>query len=184
MVAQNKIDDEKIENQQVKKEKSASGKSKKSRVSTAKKKESIRKEYDLLNEKYLRLNAEYANYKRRTEKEKGELGTYVRADVFLNLLTVKDDFNRLLDHLDEDKEKIVEGINLIAKKIDQYFEKYNVKPINALGQPFDPELHEALMMMPVEDEEDDHKVQQVLEEGYQIADRVIRHSRVVVGKKD
>lgn len=184
MVAQNKIDDEKIESPEDKKEKSESGKSKKSRVSSAKKKEISRKEYELLNEKYIRLNAEYANYKRRTEKEKSELGAYVRADVFLNLLTVKDDFNRLLDHLDEDKEKIVEGIKLIEKKIDQYFEKYNVKPIDALGQPFDPELHEALMMQPVEDEEDDHKVQQVIEEGYQIADRVIRHSRVVVGKKD
>ena len=135
-------------------------------------------------EKHIRLQAEFANYKKRTDRERDELGSFIRADILKNLLPVKDDFDRLLAHLDQDKEKIIEGINLIAKKVDQYFEQYNIKKIDAVGEEFDPEFHEALMMQPVEDEKDDHKVLQVLEEGYILNDKVIRHAKVMVGKKD
>ena len=144
----------------------------------------LQEKYSFINDKHVRLQAEFANYKKRTDKEREELGSYVRADILKNLLPVKDDFKRLLEHLDQDKEKIIEGIDLIAKKVDQYFEQYNIRKIKSTGEEFDPDYHEALMMQPVEKDEDDHKVLQVLEEGYMLGDKVIRHAKVMVGKKE
>ena len=144
----------------------------------------LQEKFSFINDKHVRFQAEFANYKKRTDKERDELGSYVRADILKNLLPVKDDFKRLLEHLDQDKEKIIEGIDLIAKKVDQYFEQYNIKKIESTGEEFDPDFHEALMMQPVEADEDDHKVLQVLEEGYMLGDKVIRHAKVMVGKKE
>ena len=143
----------------------------------------IEDQYEDLNDKYIRLKAEFANYKKRTDKEREELGTFIRSELIKSLLPIKDDFDRLIEHTDEDKTQIVEGIELIAKKVDQFLEQNNVKKIDSVGEEFDPEFHEALMMQPVEDEEQDHRVLQVFEEGYIIADKVIRHAKVMVGKK-
>ena len=145
--------------------------------------EKLKNQVGELNEKNLRLQAEFANYKRRNEKEKEELSTFIKMEVLKNFLPLKDDFSRLHEFLDHEPEKLSEGVTLIVKKIDQFFDSYHVKEILAEGAEFDPELHDALMMQPVEKEDLDNKVLQVFEPGFTINDRVIRHARVVVGKK-
>jgi molecular chaperone GrpE len=145
--------------------------------------DTLQEELDALNDKYLRLNAEYQNYRKRVEKEKSDIFKFGTEKLFADLLPVMDNFERALkvDDASKTNDKFHEGVLMIKKTFDEFFEKNGVKKIEALGQPFDPEIHHAVLSEESDDVESEHVVE-VFQEGYTINDKVIRASMVKVSK--
>jgi molecular chaperone GrpE len=134
-----------------------------------------------INDKYVRLQAEFQNFKRRTEKERSNLYKFANEKLFVDLLPLMDNMERALAHTEDGAEGIVEGLQMIKKSLDDLFTKNGVEAIDSMNQPFDPELHHAVMS----DDSDDHDSEHVIEEfqkGYKLNDKVIRHSMVKVSK--
>jgi len=135
-----------------------------------------------LNDSYLRLMAEYDNYRKRTIKEKAELIKTGGEKAFSGLLPVIDDFERAIKNLETatDLSAVKEGVLLIYNKFMNYLQQNGVKPIETLGEVFDPEMNEAVAMVPAADEEQKGKVIDNIQTGYTLYDKVIRHAKVVV----
>jgi len=135
-----------------------------------------------LNDSYLRLMAEYDNYRKRTIKEKAELIKSGGEKALVGLLPVIDDFERAIKTLETatDISAVKEGILLIYSKFMSYLQQNGVKPIETLGEVFDPESAEAVAMIPATDEEQKGKVIDNIQIGYTLYDKVIRHAKVVV----
>jgi len=131
---------------------------------------------------YLRLMAEYDNYRKRTIKEKADLIKNGGEKAFVGLLPVIDDFERAVKTLEAatDLSAVKEGILLIYSKFMNYLQQNGVKPIEALGQDFDSEMSEAVAMVPAADEDQKGKVIDSIQTGYTLYDKVIRHAKVVV----
>ncbi len=144
--------------------------------------EKLQKELDELNDKYLRLMSEYANYQNRTTKEKAARYADAIVDAVAELLPVGDNLERALktEVTSEDAVKFKEGIEMVMKQFNDCLEKLHVKPIQAEGEQFDPNFHNAVMH--IEDESiDDNTVVEDLMRGYIYNDeRVVRHSMVKV----
>lgn len=140
--------------------------------------------YNELNDSYLRLNAEFDNYRKRTLKEKAELLKMGSERVLVDVLSVVDDFDRALDNLSqtEDTKSIKEGVELIHSKFISFLNKHGVKEIETIGQPFDVDKHEAVTMIPATKEEDANKVIDCIQKGYTLEDKVIRFPKVIVAK--
>ncbi len=134
-------------------------------------------------DKYLRLQAEFDNYRRRTLKEKMDLVASGGEDVIKSLLCVIDDLDRAIAAMDsaESVDSIREGVELIRRKFLDVLRGKGVSEIEAVGQPLDTDLHEAVAKFPVED---DRKglVIDVVQKGYKLNDKVIRYAKVVVGE--
>ena len=134
-------------------------------------------------EKYLanwqRAQADFANYKRRTEQERGDIVKLSNAGLILNLLSVVDDIERALDHVSGKLagSKWVDGIVLIYRKFMSILEANGVSEMKALGEQFDPNLHEAALHV----EGENGRVIAVVQKGYMLNDRVLRPARVSVG---
>lgn len=136
------------------------------------------KKYNDVNEKYMRTLAEYDNYRKRTVKEKESIYPEAKAVVIEKFLPVMDNFQRALDSA-ENKDAFYEGIVMLKKQMDELFVSLGVEEIKALGEEFNPELHNAVMH--VDDEEQgENIVVEEFQKGYKIGDRVIRHSMVKV----
>ena len=135
-------------------------------------------EEEALNTKYLRLMADFQNYKRRTEKEKNDIYAFANEKIVSELLNVIDNFERALD-AGSDGDSFVEGMNLIFKQLQGVLEKAGVVEIEALGQDFDPNFHHAVL---TEDsaEYESGKVTAVLQKGYLLNNKVIRPTMVKV----
>ena len=159
-------------------------KDKKKHVSYKARYEELQEEYKELHDRYLRLSAEFDNFRKRTLKEKADLSKYGGEQVLLSLLPVIDDFDRAMDSMPEHKEceSYIEGITLIYNKLKDFLEQNGVTEMEALHQPFDPDLHDALTKIPVEKEDLKGKVVDVLQEGYWLKEKVLRHAKVVVGE--
>ena len=127
--------------------------------------------------RYLRLMADFQNYKKRVEKEKRDLYSYANEQIMSDLLTVMDNFERALEH-DAD-ENFKEGIELIFKQLQDALEKSGLAEIPALGEDFDPNVHNAVMAEETEDYESG-KVSGVMQKGYTLNGKVIRPSMVKV----
>ena len=138
-----------------------------------------------LEDQLLRLRAEYANYKRRSEKERAEIAALVKANLFRGIIPVIDDFERFFQHVADSRnsldEDFVKGIEMIHNSLVGYLKKQGVEVIDTTGVPFDPQFHEAMLTEPVEKQSDDHAVLQVLEVGYRLCELVIRPAKVKVG---
>jgi molecular chaperone GrpE len=126
-----------------------------------------------------RAQADFLNYKRRTEQEKREMGIYANTQLILALLPVLDDFERAFNSISHKHAKTdwMDGIRLVEKKLKTVLEAQGLSPIKAVGETFDPNLHEALMHTKGED----GKVVQEMQKGYKLNDKVIRPSQVAVG---
>ena len=135
-------------------------------------------EEEALNAKYLRLMADFQNFRRRTEKEKNDIYAFANEKIVSELLNVIDNFERALAMATEG-DGFAEGMKLIFKQLQGVLEKSGVAEIEALGQDFDPNFHNAIMM---EDsaEYESGKVTEVLQKGYMLNNRVIRPSMVKV----
>jgi len=133
-------------------------------------------------EKYLRLYAEFENHRRRTAKEKLEMIQAANEQLIKSLLPVVDDFERAEKSIKElsEKEASASGILLIYQKLRKVLEQAGVKEMDAKGD-FNPDLHEAITQIPVNDESMKGKIVDVVEKGYLINDKVIRFAKVVVG---
>ena len=138
--------------------------------------------YKELNDRFLRLYSEFDNYKKRTNKEKLELLSTASEKVILGLLPVIDDFERAIaaNEKSEEINAIKEGFVLIYNKLQQLLKRFDVEEINAKGEEFNTDFHEAVTHFPAQKEEDKGKVIDVTEKGYKIKDKVIRYSKVVV----
>ena len=128
--------------------------------------------------KYVRLMADFQNYKKRTEKEKGDIYAYANEKLITELLTVMDNFERALAHESAD-EGYVEGMKMIFKQLTGVLEKAGLEEINALGEDFDPMFHNAVMMED-NDAYESGKVTDVMQKGYMLNKKVIRPSMVKV----
>ena len=132
---------------------------------------------------YIRLMAEFDNYRRRTSQEKLELVSMASTDTIKGMLPVLDDCERALAVLKEssDSDAAKEGTELIYHKLMGYLQSKGLAVIEAKGQPFDTDLHEAVAQFPVQDEEMKNKVFDVVQTGYTLNGKVIRFAKVVVG---
>ena len=131
-----------------------------------------------VNDKYLRTLAEYDNYRKRTIKEKESIYPEAKAVVVEKFLPVMDNFQRAIDSA-ENKDAFYEGVVMLKKQMDEVFTTLGVEEIKAVGEEFNPELHNAVMH--VEDEETgENVIVEEFQKGYKIGDRVIRHSMVKV----
>jgi molecular chaperone GrpE len=130
-----------------------------------------------------RAQAEFANARKRTEKQRSETCLNASANVITKLLPVLDDFERALDAVPEEiaGNSWLEGIQLVQRKLLGILDGMNVKSIDAVGEPFDPKFHEAIMQEPT-DEYESGTVSKELQKGYQLGDRVIRPSLVYVAE--
>jgi molecular chaperone GrpE len=137
-----------------------------------------------MTDKYLRLAAEYDNYRKRTLKEKMELTKSAGEDILVNILPVKDDFERGLDTIDKAKDidAVKEGVHLIYNKFNEFLKQRGIKEIEAKEKDFDTDLHEAITKIPAPSEELKGKVVDVIEKGYYLNEKVIRFSKVVIGE--
>jgi len=126
-----------------------------------------------------RAQADFINYKRRIEQEKEEIGKFANSILVLDLLPSLDDLERALTSIPDDLANLswVDGIRLIERKLRGILEAQGLSPIQALGEPFDPNLHEAAM----QGKGKEGIVVEELQKGYKFHDRVIRPARVVVG---
>ena len=141
--------------------------------------EDVRGELDALNDKYIRLYAEYENFRKRTAKEKDEIYANAAADVLKNILPVMDNFERALQFTGDEPEKVLEGLQMIGGQFAASLSKIGVEEIPAAGERFDPERHYA-----VAHEKDESQLEstvtEVLQKGYLRGGRVIRPAMVKV----
>ncbi|WP_419856833.1 nucleotide exchange factor GrpE [Candidatus Palauibacter irciniicola] len=135
-----------------------------------------------LRDRHLRLAAEFDNFRRRTRRELGDEGERARADLAGKLLELMDDLQRVADTPLEGTttEALHEGIGLVARKFAKILSDTGVEPVNPVDERFDPNLHDALMMTPTDDPEQDEFVSHVVLIGYRLGDRLLRPARVTV----
>jgi len=159
----------------VKKEKKASGR---------KEKKDWEKEYKELYDKYVRLHAEFENFKRRITKDKQEAIKFANQELIRQILPFVDNLERSLQHADESKniDALKEGIEMTLKDFLKTLEKLGLETIPAEGEPFDPNVHEAIMQEERSDVEPNTVVQE-LQKGYKLHGRVIRPATVTVSTK-
>lgn len=141
-------------------------------------------EYKELHEKYVRLFSEFDNFRKRTAREKIDITKTASEKVMKDLLPILDDFERAVDHNEklEDVTAIKEGFNLIESKLFKSLETQGLKKMNAKGESFNVDLHEAITNIPAPTEDLKGKVVDVIEQGYWLNDKVIRFAKVVVGQ--
>jgi molecular chaperone GrpE len=134
-------------------------------------------------EKYLRLYADFDNFRKRTQKEKADLINYAAGDVIKDFLEVFDDFQRALEanKSNEDLNSLKEGFELLFHKFDLLLKNKGLQEIECIGQDFNPDFHEAITNVP-SGEDMKGKVVDVIQKGYKLKDRVIRYAKVVVGQ--
>ena len=130
--------------------------------------EELKRKYDELNDSYLRLHAEFDNFRKRTMKEKADIIRSGGERVLTDILPFADDFERALQalHMAEDKEAMVEGMDLIYSKFVNFLNQHGVKEIVAIGQPFDADRFEAITTVPVQEEAQNGVVIDCVQKGY------------------
>lgn len=143
-------------------------------------KEDLQKEKD----KFLRLFAEFENYKRRTSKERLELFKTANQEVMTAMLPIMDDFDRALNELKKSgDENLLKGIELIHNKLKETLKAKGLERIDVEhGENFDSEIHEAITQIPAASDDLKGKIVDVVEPGYKLGERIIRYPKVVTGK--
>ena len=146
--------------------------------------EALQRDHHELRDKYLRLFAEFDNYKKRTIREKMELMNTAARDTMAALLPVLDDFDRAKKIAEDEStsETFSEGVRLVYNKLYNVLKQKGLEPMESDGKVFDPELHEALTEIPAPSEDMKGRVVDTIEKGYKLKDKIIRHAKVVVGK--
>ncbi len=143
----------------------------------------LKEELSLANDKYLRLYAEFDNFRRRTIKEREDARKMEGKDIIVALLPVLDDFERALRSMEDatDVAPVKEGVVLIQNKLKNALTQKGLKEMESIGTPFDPELQEAITNIPAPTEEWKGKVIDEMEKGYFLNDKVVRFAKVIVG---
>jgi molecular chaperone GrpE len=136
-----------------------------------------------MQDRYLRLSAEFDNFRKRTLREKMELSKYATENLFIKILPVMDDFDRAISHMDEaqDCAAMKSGIDLIYNKFAEFLKQNGVKEVETSDGEFNVDLHDAVAKTSAP-EEMRGRIIEVIQKGYYLNDKVIRHSKVVVGE--
>lgn len=137
-----------------------------------------------MQDRYLRLHAEFDNYRKRTNKERIEIVSTANAGILKDLIPILDDFDRATTFNDTatEIESLKEGFSLIHNKYKGILESKGLKPMASKGEVFDSELHEAIANIPAESEDMKGKIIDDVEKGYTLHDKVVRFAKVVVGQ--
>ena len=137
-------------------------------------------EYDELNDRYKRVLAEFENFKKRSQKERESLYNSVLGDIIIGMLPIMDNLENAVKAECKD-EKYKQGVELVQKQFKEFLNKHHVEEIEAIGQTFDPSIHEAVSST----QDADKKSQEIVQEyrkGYKLGSKVLRHSMVVVNQ--
>ena len=138
-----------------------------------------KQELNDLKDKYLRLIAEFENYKKRTNKEKEDFAKYAKENLITAILPILDDFERA----EKNKEEDIKGYLLIGQKISDILSKQNLKKINiSKNEVFDLDKHEAISSIAVKEKKKKGKIIEEVESGYMLSDKIIRYPKVIIGK--
>ncbi|WP_185850449.1 nucleotide exchange factor GrpE [Blattabacterium cuenoti] len=153
--------------------------------------ESLKKEVEVLKEylkkekdKYLRIFAEFENSKKRTQKERFDIFITVHEQILIDLIPILDDFERSLKELKKSKDEfLIKGVYLIQEKLIKVLKKKGLKKINIKkGDDFNTDFHEAITQIPAITEDLKGKIIEIIEAGYILKEKVIRHAKVIIGK--
>ncbi len=141
-------------------------------------------QFEDMRDKYLRLSAEFDNYRKRTLREKSDILKYGSEEVLKDLLPVVDDLERALKVIETatDINAVKDGLSLIVNKFNEFMKSKGVKEIDAVGQELNTDLHEAIAKFPAQEEAQKGKIVDVVQKGYMLNDKVMRFSKVVVGE--
>lgn len=148
------------------------------------KEEKLQEEVQTQKDKYLRLFAEFENYKRRTSKERLELFKTASQELMQAMLPVLDDFDRALKEIKKsDDDNLVEGVELISNKFNETLKSKGLEPMHVkIGDTFDGDIHEAVTQIPAPEKAMKGKIVDVVEKGYTLGEKIIRFPKVVTGK--
>ena len=156
-------------------------KQKKNKSESKTKKENFKEKFNDLNDKHLRLHAEFENFKRRTAKERIELYSTAGENILTSILPILDDFERAIKNLENEKEN--EGMLLIYSKFKTILEQKGLKIMdNPIGKDLNTDYHEAITNIPSPSKKMTGKIIDVIENGYLLNDKIIRFAKVVVAK--
>ena len=156
---------------------------KSSKADTSKKLKELNENLNQEKDKYLRLFAEFENFKKRTARERIELFKTAGQEVITAILPILDDFERAIDQTPKEHEELIKGFVLIKNKLTDVLKSngLNLTETN-VGDTFDAEIHEAITLIPATDESQKGKIIDITEKGYQLGDKIIRFPKVVVGQ--
>ena len=170
----------------VKNNKNKKNQAEKKTAKNVSKREKISKDFDLelktLQDKHLRLKAEFDNFRRRKSEEISRLLQYDGENVIKGFLPILDDLGRMINTGETSEESLKDGILLVNSKIQKYFESLDIVTFGEKGEKMDPDLHDAMLTQEDKDSEVD-VILDVFEKGYTYRDKVIRHAKVIVNKK-
>lgn len=146
--------------------------------------EELKAQLEEQKDRYLRLSAEFDNYRKRTLKERSDMLKTVNGDTLSGMLPVLDDLERAMQSMEKatDVDAVREGVVLIYNKIQEFLKNKGIVEIDAMNQVFDTDLHEAITKIPAPTEDLKGKVVDVIQKGYKIDTKVIRYAKVVVGE--
>jgi molecular chaperone GrpE len=147
--------------------------------------ENLQKNVNEANDAHLRKAAELENYRKRVKRDRSQIYETAKASALEDFLSISDDLSRTLEASNEldVNETFLEGVTLVSNKFDEVLKKHGVERIDEVGVPFNVDLHDALMLKKPEDDsfESDH-ILKIVENGYKIGDRTIRHAKVIVSE--
>lgn len=145
----------------------------------------VREEMKQTLDKYVRMHAEFENYKKRVAKEHSESLKYAQAPVLKDMIGIMDNLERAVDHAKSSSgnndESLLSGIEMVIKQVETTFDKFGLKRLQATGKPFDPTMHEAMSVVETNDVAENHVIEE-FQAGYILSDRVVRPAMVSVAK--
>jgi molecular chaperone GrpE len=178
------VDQEMEEEDKQEEKKSKKGKGKKKQKSCADELEEMKAQYAELYDKHMRLFADFDNYRKNCNKDKIELIKTASQGVIEGILPVLDDFDRAIDAMKAHKsdEESINGVELIYNKLFTFLKQQGLQPMDSQGKEFDTDYHDAITQIPAPSEDLKGKVVDVVQKGYLLNDKIIRHAKVVVGQ--
>ncbi len=142
----------------------------------------LEEQLKVIQDKHIRLKAEFENFRRRKADEISRLLQFEGENAIRGFLPILDDLERMIHSSDASEESLKDGVSMVESKIQKYFESLSIKPFGDKGDEMDPDIHDA-MLTQTDKKMDDNSILEVFEKGYTYRDKVIRHAKVIVNKK-
>jgi len=142
----------------------------------------LEEQLKVIQDKHIRLKAEFENFRRRKADEFSRLLQFEGENAIRGFLPILDDLERMIHSSDASEESLKDGVSMVESKIQKYFESLSIKPFGEKGDEMDPDIHDA-MLTQTDKKMDDNSILEVFEKGYTYRDKVIRHAKVIVNKK-
>ena len=142
----------------------------------------LEEQLKVIQDKHIRLKAEFENFRRRKADEISRLLQFEGENAIRGFLPILDDLERMIHSSDASEESLKDGVSMVESKIQKYFESLSIKPFGEKGDEMDPDIHDA-MLTQTDKKMDDNSILEVFEKGYRYRDKVIRHAKVIVNKK-